>query len=360
MTKIPFCRPFVNEQDGAEVAKTVSNGWITTGKVTSEVEARIANYLGAKNVILLDSCTSALFLSFEYLKRFKIKKDTFNAIVPSLTFAATATEVLNSGGSITFGDVNKDTMCLEPINGIYDIAVPVHLCGVKADTNYGCPVVEDSAHLFYRNQMVDNKNLVCFSFYATKNVTMGEGGAIATNDDQAAAWFKQARHHGISKGGWDRYAKMNSWEYDIEFIGWKCNPSDIMATLLNQSLDKVDIIEQERTRCVNLYNELLGYNNAGLHLYPVLVSDRSKFIEIMAENGVQCSVHFLPLHKMTAFKTLNASIYPETALIHENSLENTEDLGSKLVSLPLFPGLTNDEIILICQIANSTGLLLKK
>lgn len=351
--KIPFCKPFIDETDAQRVANTVANGWITTGKKTQEVEERLAKYVGARNVVLLDSCSSALFLSLEYLKKTKFGKD-FTAYVPSLTFAATATEVLNAGGKILFGDVNKKTMCLEPINGTYDVAIPVHLCGVKADTNYGRLVIEDSAHLLYKDQMVNNPNLVCYSFYATKNITMGEGGAIATNDDEAAAWFKQARHHGISKGGWDRYNKMNSWEYDIEFIGWKCNPNDITATLLDCSLDKVDIIEQERQRCVNLYNELLGYHNTGLHLYPVLVKDRSKFIKIMSDAGIQCSVHFLPLHLMTAFK----NHVPK--LEELGTLDNTEYLGQRLVSLPLFPGLTNKEIHLISQTVIQSGLLMAK
>lgn len=349
--KIPFCRPYVNEQEVERVADTIRNGWLTTGKVTQEVEEKIAKYTGAKYCVLLTSCTAALHLSLEYLKRFKVGKN-FKAYVPSLTFAATATEVVNSGGKVIFGDVDKDTMCLNPnTEKDFDVAIPVHLCGVKAKTDYdyGKYVVEDSAHLIEKDQCKNNPNLVCYSFYATKNLTMGEGGAICTNDEQAYNWLKQARHHGISKGGWQRYQLLGKWKYDMDFIGWKYNPSDILSTLLSINLDKIDEIHAERQRCVDLYNQELGYNNKGLHLYPIMVQERDAFMEMMSEKGIQCSVHFLPLHRMNAFRS---EIYDS------DSLENTNYLGDRLVSLPLYPGLTNDEIKFICQTIKETKLLL--
>jgi len=341
----PFCRPFVGNKEAEKASETIKNGWITTGKITEEAEKNLAEYLGAKHVILVSSCTAALQLALEFTKK-KVGKD-FTALVPSLTFAATATEVIHAGGKVLFGDVGDD-MCLIPVaHKKYDVAIPVHLTGNKADTNYPCPVIEDSAHLIERNQMVGNKNLVCFSFYATKNLTMGEGGAIATNDDEAAAWFKQARHHGISKGGWDRYNNPNSWKYDIEFIGWKCNTSDVLSAILIENLKNIDIIHQERKRCVDLYNQELMYKNKGLHLYPILVKDRTEFINMMSENGIQCSVHFLPLHEMTAF-----------AGTETTNMVKTNYLGKHLVSLPLFPNLTNEEIIKICQTIRKSNQLM--
>jgi len=229
-----------------------------------------------------------------------------------------------------------------------DAVIPVHLCGVRAKTDYGnVKVIEDSAHLIEEGQCRGTENSVCFSFYATKNMTMGEGGAICTNDDKAAEWFKQARHHGISKGGWNRYKEGGSWRYDIEFIGWKFNPSDTLAAVGSVNLKKMKKIDKERRRVVNLYNKELGYDNFGLHLYPVLVNDRAKFMTLMQEAGIQCSVHFLPIHQMTAFKGLN-----------NKELKNTEWLGERLVSLPLFPFLKNNEIKKICKKVKETKLLL--
>lgn len=346
--KIPFCRPHINKEEIDAVVKVIGSGWITTGKITEKLEQKIANYVGAKHCILLTSCTAALHLSLEYLKKTKLKNN-FRVLVPSLTFAASATEIVHSGGEIIFGDVNRNTMCLKKPSGIdFDVAIPVHLYGVKADTNFDCPVIEDSAHLIERDQLKNNPNLVCFSFFATKNVTMGEGGAICTNDDNAAVWLKQARHHGISKDGWNRYRDVGKWKYDIEFIGWKYNPSDVLAAILDANFDKIDDIHLGRKRCVELYNYMLGYKNKGLHLMPILVKDRPKFIELMTKAGIQVSVHFLPLHKMKAFKNMN----------HAN-LINTEYFGDKLVSLPLFPDLTNDEIKYICNKVLETKLLIK-
>lgn len=343
--KIPFCRPYVGTNEAKAASETIKNGWITTGKITEEAEKRLAEYLGAKHVILVSSCTAALQLSLEYVKK-KVGKD-FTALVPSLTFAATATEVIHAGGKVLFGDVGND-FCLIPVAyRNYDVAIPVHLTGNKADTRYSCPVIEDSAHLIEKDQMVGNKNLVCFSFYATKNLTMGEGGAIATNDDEAASWFKQARHHGISKGGWDRYNKPNSWKYDIEFIGWKCNTSDVLSSILIENLNRKETIDRRRSECVALYNQELNYKNKGLHLYPILVKDRTEFINLMAENDIQCSVHFLPLHQMTAFKGSDTT-----------NLDKTNYLGEHLVSLPLFPELTTNEIKMICQIIRQSNQLL--
>jgi dTDP-4-amino-4,6-dideoxygalactose transaminase len=343
--KIPFCRPFVGNKEAKKASETIKNGWLTSGITTQEAEKKLAEYLGAKHVVLLSSCTAALGLSIEYIKK-KHNLKEFTALVPSLTFAATATEVIHASGEVLFGDVDEN-MCLKKIDGQYDIAIPVHLTGNKADTDYNCPVIEDSAHLIERNQLVGNKNLVCFSFYATKNLTMGEGGAIATNDDEAAEWFKQARHHGISKGGWDRYNKVNSWKYDIEFIGWKCNPSDVLSAILIENLNNKEIIDRERERCIALYNQELGYNNKGLHLYPIMVKDRTEFITLMADNDIQCSVHFLPLHKMTAFKGSATT-----------NMDRTNYLGEHLVSLPLFPDLKNEEIKKICKIIRESNQLL--
>lgn len=362
--KIPFCKPAVDHYEAQYAYDTIKSGWLTTGKMTEQFEKEFADYVGAKHCVLLSSCTSALFLSLQWVKRQEKKYNPFgcfNVLVPALTFAASATEIINAGMRVIFGDVGEDMLlkCKIPIKNNVPInlsaVIPVHLTGKKADTEWGdIPVIEDSAHLIERDQCKDNPNLVCFSFYATKNLIMGEGGAICTNDDEAAAWFRQARHHGISKGGWNRYREGGSWMYDIEFIGWKCNPSDVLASIASANLTMFEENQKERLRCINEYNRLLKYENTGLHLYPILVSDRPKFMDLMKEAGIQCSVHFLPLHQMTAFKEFGV----ETVEIPEK-LENTEFLGDKLVSLPLYPELKNEQIEYICKKIKETNLLLQ-
>jgi len=342
-TKIPFCQPYNTGNELNYVAHSIESGWWTTGPMTQEFEKKFAKYTGAKYCIALSSCTAALQLSLEYLKT---KGEIKRVGVPSLTFAATANEIVHAGARPIWGDVSTD-MCLMPMRDV-DAVIPVHLTGNRAFTKYDVPVIEDSAHLIERDQCKNNDNLVCFSFYATKNLAMGEGGAICTNDEEAYKWLKQARHHGISKGGWNRYKEGGSWMYDIDFVGWKANPSDISSGIGLAQLEHMDDINELRASIVREYNDTTNYQHSGLHLYPVLVSERDRFIKQMGDAGIQCSVHFLPLHLMTAYKEVPI----------ENDLSRTEYFGDHLVSLPLFPSLTNEQIQRVCETAKRTSLLL--
>jgi dTDP-4-amino-4,6-dideoxygalactose transaminase len=334
--KIPYYKASVGDEEIEKVKEVINSGWLTTGKVGDEFEKKFAEYVGAKYCVLVDSCTSALFLSIKYLQsKLPFMK---TAYLPSFTFAATANEAVHAGLEVTFGDVSMEDGCLVPdlVNN-YDLVIPVHYAGNKADTDYGLEVVEDSAHSIDKNQCLGSNNLVCFSFYTTKNITMGEGGAICTNSEEAYNWFKQARHHGISKDGWNRYQQVFPY-YDIAFNGWKYNISDIQAAIGLAQLEKLPEMDLRRRHIVDYYNAVLGYNHSGLHLYPIITEHRDLFIKNMHDNGISTSVHFLPLHQMTAFKN-----------IKYNNLRNTEFLGKRVVSLPLYPGLSDSEVEHICQ-----------
>lgn len=343
--KIPFCKPSWDEREVEAVSEVIRSGWWTDGPKVKEFETKFAEYVGAKHAVFLNSCTSALFLSLKWEQ----KKKGFIAntvYVPSLTFCATVNEIVNAGMIPVFGDVDRDTLCLEPNGEEYGMALPVHLIGNQAFTDYPYPVVEDSAHRIIKGQCFGSKNSVCFSFYATKNIsTGGEGGMICTNDDDAYIWFQQARHHGISKGGWDRYKEGGSWRYDIEFVGWKANSPDMQGAIGLVQLDKLDSFNANRFRVIDTYNSEFGYFHKGLHLYPILVGDRDEFITFMKKNGIQCSVHFLPIHKMSAYK-------------FDVDLPNTDYLGEHLVSLPLFPSMTNQEVEYVCQKVKESNQLL--
>jgi dTDP-4-amino-4,6-dideoxygalactose transaminase len=341
--KIPFCKPFMGEEEAEAAAKCIRSGWITSGKVTEEFESKFAEYVGAKHAVFLNSCTAALGVSLQwYKKKYNIKK----VLVPSFTFIATVQEVVNAGLEPVFADIGPD-MLIQDIDKEYDCVLPVHTTGKKANINWKVPVIEDSAHLIVKDQLKDNPNPVCYSFYATKNLAVGEGGMLATNDPELYMWAKQAEHHGITKYGWNRYDKNGNWMYDTEFVGWKLNQSDILAAIGIEQLKKFELIQSERQRCVDLYNKNLGYHNTGLHLYPILVNNRAEFIDHMRDNGVQCSVHFLPIHKMLAFNKYK-----------NEDLPNTNYFGDRVVSLPLFPALTNDEVNYICQKVLETNLLI--
>jgi len=333
--KIPFYRPYYNNKEIKAVTQTLNSGWSTSGPKVKEFEKKFAIYIGAKYCVVVNSCAAAIFLSLKYLstKNKKIK----TVYVPSFTYAATANEILHAGLKIKWGDVDKQGLLIKPEQENFDLAIPVHYAGQKADTNYKVPVIEDSAHLIKKNQCKNNPNLVCFSFYATKNIGMGEGGAVCTNNKKIYNWLVQARSHGITKDGFDRYH--GNWRYDIDFIGWKANLSDIQASIGLVQLDKFPIMQIKRQNIIDRYNKKFNLNNKGLHLYPILVKNRDEFIRKMNMVGIQTSVHFIPLHWMKAYKNLTP----------QKKLSNTDWLGKHVVSLPLYPSLTNQQINYICK-----------
>lgn len=347
MNKINFCKPFLGEEEVEAVSKVIRSGWITSGKIGEEFEQNFSAYVGSKYSVFLNSATSALFLSVEwYKKKYGIKK----VLVPSLTFVASVQAIVHAGLKPVFGDVGKDYLLSDNMDlgyDDYDAVMPVHIYGNRAKTIWGVPVIEDSAHLIQKDQCRGNDNAVVFSFFATKNLTCGEGGMVSTNDKEFYNWLKQAKHHGITSSGWDRYKEGGKWWYDVEFNGYKFNNSDILAAIGIEQLKKFDKIQAERKRCVDLYNRILSYKNEGIHLYIVLVNNRSEFIDKMEKAGIQVSVHFLPVHKMSAFKEYK-----------DLDLPNTNYFGEHLVSLPLYPALTDDEVKLICERVLETNLLI--
>ena len=162
---------------------------------------------------------------------------------------------------------------------------------------------------------------------------------IATNSKMAYNWLMKARHHGISRG------PGGSPIYDVEFLGWKANQSDILASIGLIQLKKLPEMDKRRREIVNMYNKGFGYERGGIYLYPLLVSNRKKFLILMARDGIQCSVHFRPLHKMTAYN-------------HLTDLPATKLLGKQMVSLPLFPTMTNKQIHYVIKTALKTNLII--
>lgn len=353
---IPFNKITFDHHEEQAILDTVRSGWVVQGPKVKEFEEKFADYVGSKYAVMVNSGTSALDLSIKYWKSKDILSHKSPLIVPSLTFTATAEVVVHNGLSLVFRDVGDDLLIdtgelgnewLRPDVINTHRMIPVHLCGNKKEGDF---LIEDSAHMILPNQCKDSKGLVCFSFYATKNISTIQGGMIATNNESAYKWLLKARDHGVTKGTNERY-KDGKWAYDIDFVGYRYKSDDVTASIGIEQLKKIDWINENRQRVIDKYNKGLNISNKGLHLYPVLVSDRNKFIDYMKEKGIQCSVHFLPLHKMTAYK--------ETEIVGDISLPKTEYFGERLVSLPLFPQMTDEEIQYVIDCANETGLIIK-
>lgn len=331
--------------------RVLESGWLTTGKECEEFEKEFAEYVGAKHAVFVSSGTAALELSLACFKK-NNPSDEYRAFVPSFTFAATAQAPLHQGFKVKFGDINMSDFCLNSLTANpeqFEVFIPVHLFGNEALVNSDIEhkTIYDSAHRITRGG--HKGAFSCYSFYVTKNMTTGEGGMITTNSEDDALWLRKARHHGISKDGWKRFSSNASPFYDIEFLGWKANNTDIAAAIGRVQLAKLDALNNERDVLVKYYNEKLGYTNKGNHLYPVFVKDQVKFITAMAKKGIKCSVHYTPVHQLHAFE-----------FIHTNgSVPNTDLFGVHCVSLPLYPYMAYADIDYVIDSALSTNQLLK-
>ena len=335
---VPFTRTTLGEEEKKAMADVIDSGWVVMGPKTQEFEEQFAEYVGSDYAIFVDSGTAALFLSLKYLD---IKGEI---AVPSLTFASTAEVIVNSGAIPHFYDVDLKTFNLEfaPI-----VAIPVHLMGRKSGLD---ALMYDSAHRIEKDDLKeDDGALWCYSFYATKNLTTINGGMIATNNKNAAEWLKKARDHGISKGTTERY-KEGKWEYSVDFVGLRFKADDVRAAIGLEQLKKLPENTQKRNDIVKRYNSLLGLNRVGNHIFPLLVQKRSKFIEFLRSRGIQASVHFLPVHKMSAYSDYAVGV----------SLPNTDFLGDRLVSLPLYPQMTEAEIDYVVKTVKDSNLMIQE
>jgi dTDP-4-amino-4,6-dideoxygalactose transaminase len=249
---LPYFKPSVTEAEIREVVHSIESGWLTMGPKTIEFEDACAKFLHAPHAIAMDSCTSALFLS---LKVLGIGPGD-EVITTPFTFVATANVIIHCGATPVFVDVEPDTLNIDcakveaAITPRTKAIIPVHYGGHPADMDalqaiaaaHQLHIVEDAAHAFgasWRGHRIgDSDNLVCFSFYAIKNITTGEGGMVTTTDPDLAGRLRALRLHGISKDAWKRYTGKGSWFYEVVEPGYKCNMTDLGAALGLRQLDR--------------------------------------------------------------------------------------------------------------------------
>lgn len=349
-TFLGFQPPAITDVEIDAVAATLRSGWLTTGPRTAELEARMRDYLEAKHVLAVSSCTAALHLSLVALG----VGPGDEVITSSITWPATANVIVHCGATPVFADVRDDTLNIDPdrvrelVSSRTKAIVPVDLYGQPADLDpllaLGVPVVEDAAHAVearYRGRKIGGiSDLTCFSLYATKNIAAGEGGLIATNRDDLAEALDELR---IMRRG-------HGSRYDIAVPGYKANLSDVLASIALVQLDKVEQHAEIRRRHVGIYDEGLagldgvttverdprdGHAN---HLYVVRVTfaDRDEVQRELTEENIGTSIHFLPVHELTAYRDRLAP--------HQPSLPVAERAGAEVLSLPLSPAHSDDDI----------------
>lgn len=337
---INLTKASIDEKELAAVKRVLDSGWLIRGKETLAFEQEVAAFAGAKHGIATNGCTMALYL---VLKRMQLKK-TDEVIVPSITWSATASVVIQAGGTPVFADVKREDWCLDPedvkrkITPNTKLVIPVHYGARVAEgfKDFPVPVLFDSAHRLEKNSFDGITS--CHSFYAVKNMTTVRGGMILTNDDEAAKWYRMACHGGLAKDTLSRYQgkggqiDASNFYYEVEVPSWNFDMTDVEAAIGREQLQKYEGLLEKRNKLVKRYNEALDMKNTGNHLYSFLVENRDEFLVKMKEAGIQCSIHYLPLHLMKGY-----------AEYRKGELPNTEFIGKRCVSIPLFADMTEEE-----------------
>lgn len=355
---IPFQRPSIAEEEIAEVAAALRFGWLTSGPRVAQFEEEFAASIGVAHAVAVSSGTAALHLALVALGI----GPGDEVITSPLTFCATVLEILHAGATPVLADAGADGnidagSIAARITDRTRAIIPVHLGGLPCEMDRiwalarerGVRVIEDAAHAagsHYRGRPIGGgaSDAVAFSFYATKNLTTGEGGMIATGDAALAGRMRRLRLHGIARDG------AQSWDYRVAERGFKYNLSDVQAAIGLHQLRKLEAFVAARAELAAIYDRAFaGIAELELpprrddcrhswHLYALRLNldrlpvDRAAFIRALHERGVGASVHFvpIPLHPFFA----------EHAALPRNQCPRAMALYPRLVSLPLYPGLT--------------------
>jgi dTDP-4-amino-4,6-dideoxygalactose transaminase len=367
--KIEFFKHNIQQEDRDLAGQVLQSIFLTTGPMVTRFEETFARYLGLPGVVGVASCTGAMHLA---LLRHGIGPGD-EVITTPMTFVATATAILQTGAVPVFVDVCPKSGMVLPkvvesaITGKTKAILPVHLYGRMADMRgfckltqkYHLALIEDAAHCIEgTREGVRPGHLSqasCFSFYATKSMTCGEGGALACNSTEDAAWYRSARHHGISKNASYRYTKQYE-HWDMEMLGWKYNMDDIQAALLVGQINRLDNYRQRREYLEGLYREKLqtvegldfmegpeAGEVSGHHLFTVLLPRKAPRDDVMGkmqEEGIGVAVNYRAVHTLTFFK--------ERFGYCAEDFPNALDIGRRTISLPLYPKLTEDEVEIVC------------
>ncbi len=370
MRKIEFFRHSLTDDDMTLVHQVIQSLFLTTGPVVEAFEKRFAEYLGIEEAVGLTSCTGAIHLA---LLRHGIGAGD-EVITTPMTFVATATAILQAGATPVFVDICPKTGMILPqavkigITEKTKAILPVHLYGRMADMRgfskiaqeHDLILIEDAAHCIegVRDGVRPGElsHAACFSFYATKSMTCGEGGALVCRSTEDAFWYRSARHHGISKNASYRYTKKYE-HWDMEIMGWKYNMDDIQAALLILQIDRLNEYRQRRQNLETLYRELLTDIDgldfieapqkseiSGHHLLTILLPkkvSRDQVIERMEENGIGCAVNYRALHTLAYFKK-KFGYKPEDFPI-------ANEMGNRTMTLPLYPKLSEGEVRTVCK-----------
>jgi dTDP-4-amino-4,6-dideoxygalactose transaminase len=369
---VRFASPLIGAEEIGEVVDTLRSEWLTTGPKTKRFEGRFVEYIGAPAALALNSCTAGLHLAL----RAEGIGPGHEVITTPVTFAATVNVIEHVGATPILVDVDADTLNLDPV--LIEAAItdrtraimPVHFAGHPVDLDavtcvaerHRLSVIEDAAHALparYKGRMIGSgANAAAFSFYATKNLTTAEGGML-TGDSDLVERARILSLHGMSRDAWNRYDAGGSWFYDVVVPGFKCNMTDIQASLGLRQLEKLEAFQRRRREIVAAYNSAFAENSAlelpvertdvehAWHLYVLrlrrdcLRIGRDQFIHELRARRVCASVHFIPIHLH--------SYYRNKYGFRPNEFPVAWDNYCRMLSLPLSPALTSEDVAQVIQ-----------
>jgi perosamine synthetase len=377
--QVPFHRAAVGDEEARAVSEVIRSGWLTMGPKTFEFEKEFAKYVGAEHAIAVSTGTAALHLSLEAAG----VQAGDEVLLPTTTFTATAEAVTYVGARPVLVDIDPVTMNIDTEDAARRITlktkaiIPVHLGGQPCDMDkiqalakkYYLRVIEDAAHALpseYRGKRVGQiSEFTCFSFYATKTLTTGEGGMITTDNPVAADRIRLMRLHGIERDAWNRYRADGSWFYEVLEAGFKYNLTDFQSAMGLVQLAKCDDMRQARRAIAQRYSDALSDfeeivtptvypdRSSSWHLYILrlrldrLRIDRDSFIQTLRRRGVACSVHFIPLHLQPYYRRVygcQIDDYPRAEQEYHSCL-----------SLPIFPAMSDLEVNYVIEAVQETA-----
>ena len=371
---IPFNLPEIGDEEIQEVTEALRSGWLTTGPKTAQFEMDFRQYTGASHALAVNSCTAGLHVALAALG----VGPGDEVITTPLTFCSTVHTIGHTGATPVLADVGADgnidpSSVAERITSRTRAIIPVHLAGLPCDMTAiwqlacerGLAVVEDAAHAVgteylgsriggYNEARQTSSDAVAFSFYATKNLTTGEGGMVTTENQELADTMRRLSLHGMSRDAWKRYDKKASWYYQVMEPGFKYNLSDILSAVGIAQLRKLERFTAARTRYAQMYNELFAdveeleappdnsSSRHAWHLYMLRLNlerlgiDRDEFMSCLRDNDIGASVHFIPIPLHPAFQVYESC--------NPRFCPRALQLYPRLVSLPLYPAMTEEQV----------------
>ncbi len=367
---LPFSRSTTGEEEKKRILEVLDSDWLTTGPVAAEFEEAFRKYSGARSALALNSCTAGMHIA---LKAMDIGKGD-SVVTSPLTFCSTVNVIEHIGATPILADVEVETGNIsaphveQALDESVKALLPVHYSGLPCDMDaingiaqkQKLFVLEDCAHAvgaeYASRKIGQNSQAASFSFYATKNITSAEGGMLVSQDEEFLERCRVLALHGLSKDAWKRYEKSGSWFYEVVAPGYKYNMPDVLAALGLEQLKKLDRINERRAAIVGVYNDSFKESpflesfqqtsRAGTkhahHLYPIvlrpeaLTLERDRFINELSSRNIGTSVHFIPIHFHPYYKDKYGW--------KKGSFPNAEYLYERMISLPLYPLMSDQDV----------------